>query len=87
MPLSLQGEGFNLSGDHMDFGEDIDKATLQKTIDLLQASIDEDFRKEALNRDLASPYFRDVSTTMPGFTNGLDMKSIHVTVDPSLFKR
>lgn len=71
----------------MDLCDDLEQAELQKIIDLLQASINEDFKKQTRDREVSSPYFRDVGSVMPGFTNGLDMGSIRVRVDPSLFKR
>lgn len=71
----------------MELCEGIDKPTIQKAIDLLQASIDDDFKKQARNRDVSSVYFRDVGAVMPGFTNGVDVKSIRVHVDLSLLKR
>lgn len=71
----------------MELCEDVDKSTLKKAIDLLQASVDDDFKKQALNRDVSSVYFRDVGAVMPGFTNGLDVKSLRIHVDLSLPRR
>lgn len=71
----------------MDFCEGIDKPTLQNAIDLLQASVDDDFQKQMRNQAMGSHYFQDVGATLPGFTSGVDMRSVRVTIHPSFFKR
>jgi hypothetical protein len=68
--------------------EDVDKTTLGKAIDFLQASIDDDFMCQARNRMIGGQYLSDVPPTMPGFSTGTNsLANFQVHVPANFFKR